>query len=122
MIIELSSDYDTQQTFVFCYNSDSIQLVGEVSGNCDISYTPGSGTFYTWCYTGYGASEIGPASYRREYFIDGLTLAEAGSSVGYFTDEGFKGEYVDGYPVMLGAALTIYSDADCTQLLGSIPV
>ena len=121
LIIELISDYDTQQTFIFCYNSDSVQLVGEVSGNYDVSYNPGNGTFYTWSFAGYGIKEIGPASYRREYSIDGLALTEVGSSVGYFTEEGYKGEYVNGYPVTLGATLPIYSDADCTQLVGSIP-
>ena len=117
IIIELISEYDIQQTLVFCYNSDGIQLTGEVSGNYDISYDPGNGKFYTWSLAGYGSREIGPASYRREYFIDGLTFTEVGSSIGYFTD----GKYVDGYPVTLSDALPIYSDADCRQLLGSIP-
>lgn len=121
LIIELSSEYDTSRTYVFCYNADSVQVAMEVSGNYDVSSNPGNGTFYTWCSAGYGTKEIGPASYRREYSIDGLTLTEVGSSVGYFTDEGFKNNYVDGYPVMLSAPLSVYSDADCTQLLGSIP-
>ena len=120
LIIELISDFDTQQTFVFCYNSDSIQVVGEVSGNYDVSYNTGNGTFYTWCSTGYGIKEIGPAYYRKEYFIENLALTEVGSSVGYFTDEELNGKYVDGYPVELGASLSIYNDADCTQLLGCI--
>lgn len=107
IIIELISEFDTSRTYAFCYNNDSIQQVEVVEGSLDVSYKPENGTFYTWCFAGFGNREIGPASYRREYYIDGLSLIEVGSSVGYYTDVGFKGEYVDGYPVTLGTTLSI---------------
>ena len=112
---------DESEVNVLCYNSERVERVGGIIGSLDPDSSWGDGTFYTFTNSYEGDRSYGIIVSRFEQHIDGLNLTEGENKSGYFSDVYNQRGFNVGYPLVLIGSLPLYSDAGCSQPIGSIP-
>lgn len=112
---------DESEVNVLCYNSERVERVGGIIGSLDMGSSWGGGTFYTFTNSYEGDRSYGIIVSRFEQHIDGLNLTEGENKSGYFSDVYNQRGFNVGYPLVLIGSLPLYSDAGCSQPIGSIP-
>ena len=112
---------DESEVNVLCYNSERVERVGGIIGSLDPDSSWGDGTFYTFTNSYEGDRSYGIIVSRFEQHIDGLNLTEGENKSGYFSDVYNQRGFNVGYPLVLIGNLPLYSDAGCSQPIGSIP-
>ena len=112
---------DESEVNVLCYNSERVERVGGIIGSLDPDSSWGDGTFYTFTNSYEGDRSYGIIVSRFEQHIDGLNLTEGENKSGYLSDVYNQRGFNVGYPLVLIGSLPLYSDAGCSQPIGSIP-
>ena len=112
---------DESEVNVLCYNSERVERVGGIIGSLDPDSSWGDGTFYSFTNSYEGDSSYGIITTRFEQYIDGLNLTEGENKSGYLSDVYNQRGFNVGYPLVLIGSLPLYSDAGCSQPIGSIP-
>lgn len=112
---------DESEVNVLSYNSERVERIGGIIGSLDPDSSWGDGTFYTFTNSYEGDRSYGIIVSRFEQHIDGLNLTEGENKSGYFSDVYNQRGFNVGYPLVLIGSLPLYSDAGCSQPIGSIP-
>ena len=112
---------DESEVNVLSYNSERVERIGGIIGSLDPDSSWGDGTFYSFTNSYEGDSSYGIITTRFEQYIDGLNLTEGENKSGYLSDVYNQRGFNVGYPLVLIGSLPLYSDAGCSQPIGSIP-